>query len=69
MRWRLLRSALLGVAIGLALAALLGESSEGVNLTLTVGGVALLVVGMALRRWLLFRREIQERRENDPDSL
>ena len=57
MIWRIVRSALLGAAFGLVLVWLLERMPEGVDVPIVVGLVALLVVGMGVRRWLLFRRE------------
>ena len=64
---RLLRSALLGVVIGLVLIAVLERTPEGVDLPLAIGGVALLVVGLGLRRWWLFRRQKERRREDESE--
>ena len=62
---RLLRSALLGVIIGLVLIAVLERTPEGVDLPLAIGGVTLLVVGLGLRRWLLFRRQKERQGEDE----
>jgi hypothetical protein len=59
---RLLRSALLGAAIGLLLAFLLRRTPEGVDLPLAVGAIAFLAVGLSVRRWLLLRRESRGRK-------
>ena len=64
---RLLRSALLGVIIGLVLIAVLERTPEGVDLPLAIGAVALLVVGLGLRRWLLFRRQKGRQGEDERD--
>ena len=57
MLWRIVRSALLGVSVGLVLVWVMERSPEEVDLPLAVGMVILLVVGMGVRRWILFRRE------------
>ena len=59
-----MRSAALGVAIGLLLAKLLERTPEGVDTLTVIGLVGVLVVGMGLRRWLLFRRERRKREED-----
>ena len=57
MLWRIVRSALLGVSVGLVLVWVMERSPEEADLPLAVGMVILLVVGMGVRRWILFRRE------------
>ena len=64
---RLLRSALLGVIIGLVLIAVLERTPEGVDLPLAIGAVPVLVVGLGLRRWLLFRRQKGRQGEDERD--
>ncbi len=62
--WRISRSVVLGIAIGLLLAKFLERTPEGVDTPTVIGLVGLLVVGIGLRRWLLFRRE-REKQEED----
>lgn len=54
---RLLRSVILGVVIGLGLVVALRFTSEGADLPLAIGLMVVLVVGLAVRRWLSFRQE------------
>lgn len=53
---RLLRSAVVGLAAGFGLLWAMGQTPEGYDLPVAVGGMVLLVVGLALRRWLTQRR-------------
>lgn len=54
---RLLRSVILGGIIGLGLVVALRFTSEGADLPLVIGLMVVLVVGLAVRRWLSFRQE------------
>lgn len=53
---RLLRSAVVGLAAGFGLLWAMGQTPEGYDLPVAVGGMVLLVVGLAGRRWLTQRR-------------
>lgn len=54
---RLLRAVILGGIIGLGLVVALRFTSEGADLPLVIGLMVVVVVGLAVRRWLSFRRE------------
>ena len=54
---RLLRSVILGGIIGLGLVLALRLTAEENDLPLAIGLMVALVVGLAVRRWLSFRRE------------
>jgi hypothetical protein len=54
---RLLRSVILGGIIGLGLVLALRLTSEENDLALAIGLMVALVVSLAVRRWLSFRRE------------
>jgi hypothetical protein len=54
---RLLRSVILGGIIGLGLVLALRLTSEENDLPLAIGLMVALVVGLAVHRWLSFRRE------------
>ncbi|MFA6110446.1 MAG: hypothetical protein WDA75_16910 [Candidatus Latescibacterota bacterium] len=51
------RSVILGVVIGLGLVVALRFTSEGADLPLAIGLMVVVVGGLAVRRWLSFRRE------------
>lgn len=54
---RLLRAVIAGLIIGLGLVVALRFTSEGADLPLVIGLMVVLVVGLAVRRWLSFRQE------------